>query len=100
MADAPTRRKSATSGNVGLPTRAPDEASPAFSLRPRHKIREIENLGIRDRLRHLRHRGVIPGPRIALGPGEGSDGLKRIEGGAAALDRQTGIRVQRPTVLL
>ena len=28
---------------------------PAFSLRPRHKIREIENLGIRNRLRHLRH---------------------------------------------
>ncbi len=39
-------------------------------------------------------------PFVQVGPGEGSDGLKRIEGGAAALDRQTEIRVQRATVLL
>jgi hypothetical protein len=46
---------------------------PAFSWRPRHKIHEIENLGIRDRPRHLRHRGVIPGPRIALVFAQGLD---------------------------
>jgi hypothetical protein len=37
---------------------------------------------------------------VQVGPGERSDGLKRIERGAVALDRQTGIRVQRATVLL
>jgi hypothetical protein len=39
-------------------------------------------------------------PFVQVGPGEGSDGLKRIERGGGALDRQTGIRVQRATVLL
>jgi hypothetical protein len=39
-------------------------------------------------------------PFVQVGPGERSDGLKSIEGGDATLDRQTGIRVQRATVLL